>query len=72
MGEERKKLTEEEVIEIFNEVRKQTLLYAQASLSQSQFEAFRKLVLDLFGRSGAEQRVSNLFKNRNGVGVKGN
>ena len=35
-----------EVIDTYNEVRKRVLLYAQSSLPQPQFEAFRKLVLD--------------------------
>jgi hypothetical protein len=36
------------------------LRYAQAALPQSQFEAFRGLVLDEFGRSGLERELEGI------------
>lgn len=60
-----------QVMNTYNEVRKRILLYAQSSLSQNQFEAFRKLTLDEFGRNGAEGKVEKMFEDfreRNGQG----
>ena len=57
-----------EISGILNEGRKRILLYAQASLPQSQFEAFRKLVLDEMGISGIEGKVMEIF---NRFGEKG-
>lgn len=60
-----------QIIETYNDVRKRMLLYAQSSLPQSQFEAFRKLALDEFGKSGAEGKVEKMFddfRERNGQG----
>lgn len=60
-----------EVVSTYNDVRKRVLLYAQSSLPQSQFEAFRKLILDEFGRNGAEGKVEKMFQDfmeRNGQG----
>jgi hypothetical protein len=51
-----------EMREIFNGARRRILLYAQACLSASQFEAFRKLVLDEMGRSGMEGKVLDMIR----------
>ncbi|MGB8436611.1 MAG: hypothetical protein WCE38_20375 [Burkholderiales bacterium] len=40
------------------------LLYGETSLSESQFRAFRKLVLDEFGRSGLQGELTRLFEHR--------
>ncbi|MGP1680079.1 MAG: hypothetical protein ACTS6J_23345 [Burkholderiales bacterium] len=38
------------------------LLIGQSSLSQSQYEAFRKLVLDEFGRSGLATELDRVWR----------
>jgi len=60
-----------EIIDILNEGRKRILLYAQASLPQSQFEAFRKLVLDEMGKSGIEGKVMDIFERFGEKGRRG-
>jgi len=49
------------------------LLYGESSLSETQFRAFRKLVLDEFGRSGLQGDLARLFthgepQDRHGTG----
>lgn len=49
------------------------LLFAEASLPQSQFKAFRKLTLDEFGNSGLGKELERVFdrhgrKERDGSG----
>lgn len=41
------------------------LLVAQASLPESQFQAFRKIVLNEFGKSGFQAELEELFKRNN-------
>lgn len=41
------------------------LLVAQASLPESQFQAFRKIVLNEFGKSGLQTELEELFKSNN-------
>jgi len=60
-----------EIIDILNEGRKRILLYAQASLPQSQLEAFRKLVLDEMGKSGIEGKVMDIFERFGEKGRRG-
>ena len=50
---------------------KNVLLYAEAALPKSQFDAFRKLVLNEFGRTGAEGKIRKLFMERNGQAQEG-
>ena len=38
------------------------LLVAESSLHESQFRAFRKLVLDCFGKSGFEKDLARIFE----------
>lgn len=45
------------VLDLLNARKNRVLLYAQAALPQSQFEAFKKLFLDEFGRSGLEGQL---------------
>lgn len=45
-------VTKELVIELVNERVKQVLLVAEAALLPSQFQAFRTVVLNHFGRNG--------------------
>lgn len=44
-------------LELLNARKNRVLLYAQVALPQSQFEAFKKLFLDEFGRSGLEGQL---------------
>jgi hypothetical protein len=41
------------------------LLFAQAALPASQFEAFRKLFLDQFGRSGFQKDLEAVLARQN-------
>jgi hypothetical protein len=41
------------------------LLMAEAMLPEKQFSAFRKLVLDEFGRSGLETELERVFNAQN-------
>ena len=50
----------EQILEIYNEVMKQILLVAQSSLSESQFTAFRKIVLDRYGE--AQRKIKKLLE----------
>lgn len=45
-------VTKEQVVELVNERVKQVLLVAEAALLPSQFQAFRTVVLNHFGRNG--------------------
>lgn len=51
---------------------KRVLEYGEVALSPAQFAAFRKLVLDEFGRSGLESELERVFrkehKERDGMG----
>lgn len=58
----------EQILEIYNEVMKQTLLLAQSSLSESQFSAFRKIVLDRYGE--AQRKIKNLFQEKERAGMQ--
>lgn len=48
------------LLELLNARKNRVLLYAQAALPQSQFEAFKKLLLNEFGRSGLEGQLLEL------------
>lgn len=50
----------EQILEIHNEVMKQILLVAQSSLPESQFSAFRKIVLDCYGE--AQRKIKKLLE----------
>jgi len=52
----------EEIIRSLNQARHKILLFGESSLSRDQFRAFRKLVLDEFGRYGIEGKLRSLFK----------
>jgi len=52
----------EQIIRSVNRARHRILLFGESSLSRDQFRAFRKLVLDEFGRYGIEGRLRSLFK----------
>jgi len=50
------------VLDRLNERKSRLLLVAQAALSESQYQAFRKLTLDELGRSGLEKELEELFR----------
>lgn len=50
----------EQILEIHSEVMKQILLVAQSSLPESQFAAFRKIVLDQYGE--AQRKIKKLLE----------
>lgn len=55
-------VTKELVEKVIRERVGQVLLIAQACLPGSQFEAFRKLTLDQFGRSGLGKDLDRIFQ----------
>jgi hypothetical protein len=57
----------EQILQINNEAMKQILLVAQSSLTESQFFAFRKIVLDRYGE--AQRKIRNLFQEKERVGT---
>ena len=52
----------EEIFKIYDGAKNRILLFVQSSVSQEQFKALRKLILDELGMSGAEGKVRDLFK----------
>lgn len=61
----------EAILAALNARMNQVLLVAEAALPQSQFQAFRKIALDQFGRSGFQLDVENVLSEhseRDGTG----
>lgn len=61
----------EAIVAALNSRMKHILLVAEAALPQPQFEAFRKIALDQFGRSGFQgdlEKVLAEHQDRNGMG----
>ena len=55
------------IFEIYSEAKNRILLYVRSSIqNDDQFRAVRKLILDEMGRSGAEGKIKELIKNKNG------
>jgi len=50
------------IFRIYDEAKNKILLYIQASVTEEQFVALRKLILDELGRSGAEGKVHKLLE----------
>jgi hypothetical protein len=50
-----------QVIALLNKHKNKVLLVAESSLPEAQFRAYRKLVLDEFGRNGMEKELEELF-----------
>jgi hypothetical protein len=48
------------ILDLIGKRRDRVLLYGQTGLSDNQFKAFRKLVLDEFGRNGLETELRQL------------
>ena len=55
-------VTKEEIMELVRMHLNRVLLMAESSLSESQFKAYRKLVLDEFGQSGLDKELDTVFK----------
>ncbi|MGB2867269.1 MAG: hypothetical protein WBD36_02365 [Bacteroidota bacterium] len=51
------------------EAMKAILTYGEMSLSESQFRAFRRKVLDLYGRNGLQAKVKEVVKVSLGLGT---
>ncbi len=49
------------ILELLNARKNRVLLIAQASLPESQFQAFRALFLGEFGKSGLERELARVF-----------
>ena len=54
-------VTLEALINLINPHKNRVLLYAQSSLSEHQFVAFKKLFLDELGKKGLESELEMLF-----------
>jgi len=50
-----------QILELLNARKNRVLLLAQASLPESQFQAFRALFLNEFGKSGLERELVRLL-----------
>ena len=50
------------LLELINARKTRVLQVAEAALSESQYRAFRHIVLDEFGRSGLEKELAQMFK----------
>ena len=50
-----------QVIELLNRRMNRLLLIAESSLPEAQFRAYRKLVLDEFGKAGLGKELRELF-----------
>lgn len=53
-------VTKQQVLELINHRVTHILLVAEASLPPSQYQAFRKIVLDAFGRNGLGGQLDRL------------
>lgn len=49
------------IVDLLNARKKQTLLFAQSSMTESQFKAFRRLFLNEFGKSGFEKELARVL-----------
>ena len=65
-------LTKEVILTMVNARLNRVLLIAQAALPEHQFEAFRRLILDEFGRAGLVRDMDTILgearQERNGTG----
>ena len=53
------------IVELLNRRKSRVLRYAEAALPETQFRAFRGLVLDEFGREGLEKDLERVMAERN-------
>jgi hypothetical protein len=66
-------VTKEQIEQLISPRVNHVLLIGQASLSESQFQAYRKLILDTFGKNGLGKDLDKIFcsqlhKARDGTG----
>jgi hypothetical protein len=54
-------VTVTQIVGLVNSHMTRVLLIAQSSLPEAQYRAYRKLVLDEFGKSGLETELEELF-----------
>jgi hypothetical protein len=54
------------IVDALNARKNRVLLFAQAALPESQYQAFRKLFLGEFGRDGLERELERLFAGKKG------
>ena len=54
-------VTLQQVLDVLNPRKKQILLVAESSLAESQFRAFRTLMLNELGRDGLERDLARLW-----------
>ena len=58
-------VTKSEIEQLINTRLNRVLLYAETSLHPGQFQAFRKLTLDEFGKSGLGKELDRVFNKKN-------
>ncbi len=51
----------QEILKRLDQSKNEALLLAQSSLLQSQFEAYRKIFLNIFGKNGFEKELARLY-----------
>jgi hypothetical protein len=66
-------VTKEQIEQLISPRVNHVLLIGQASMSESQFQAYRKLILATFGKNGLSKDLDNVFcsqlhKERDGMG----
>ena len=54
-------VTQETIIDLVKPRLNRMLTVAEAALPESQFKAFRKIMLDEFGKSGLERELDQVF-----------
>jgi hypothetical protein len=55
-------VTTEDILDLLNARKCRVLMLAQAALPETQFQAFRTLFLNEFGKSGFERELARLFQ----------
>ena len=58
-------VTKAQIEQLINLHLSRVLLYGETSLHPSQFQAFRKLTLDEFGKSGLGKELDRIFNKKN-------
>jgi len=58
-------VSKEDILESLKTPLRKILLYAESSLPPGQFKAYRKLVLDAYGKNGYGKELDKLFNQKN-------
>ena len=61
----------EDIEQVLNPHITRLLLVAETALPPSQFQAFRKVALDEFGKNGFGRDLDRMFREHNGTGRHG-